>query len=253
MNFELPDALVLSVAAAAFVVFEALPAFGVLPLLVPLDAAASVVLLLPIVGIVLTAKLRAPALYGLAIFVAVLNLWWYPLHLLGAFAGFDLAAGALVDSSGAQVFSFTIGAAALSFVLMFRWIKRAGSAWWMAAGVAYAATIGTTVWYEQVFATLLDFHFRSSYWFGFYWLNPVQAFGVVFGMAVVFMAFPWFGRQNAKPVAILVAVTLACFAAWFITGYGYPTSSPFAYAMNGGSRVASQLAVAFAVRPGGDR
>lgn len=257
------DALVLSVAAVAFVVFEALPVFNILPFLttistgpkssLPLDAAASVVFLLPVVGIILTAKLRAPALYGLAISVVVLNLWWYPLELLGAIARFDLASGAFIDSSGHSIFIFTIGAAALSFVLMFRWIKRAGGRWWVAAGVAYAATIGVTMWYQQVFVTLFDLQIRSSYYFGFYWLSPIHAFAAVFNMAVVFMAFPWFRRQNAKPVALMVAVTLACFAAWFITGYGYPTSSPFAYAMNGGSMIGSQLAMAFAIRPGGDR
>ena len=118
----------------------------------------------------------------------------------------------------------------------------------VAVAVAYICTIAVTMWYEQIYANLWDLANHSTYWLIFYTFPP-KMFQVIVDMSLVFVALPWMRRSNIKLVVLFSLITIGCFLAWFDTGFGFPASSELAYSLNGGSRIASQLAMALAVYP----
>jgi len=206
----------------------------------------------------LTRSFARPVLFipfALLLAFGVVWLYWYPLQVVQAITGFNWAEGAFVGSSGqSQIFSFSIAGGALSLLLMTYWIyrqegsRRASIP--VALAVGYICTIAVTMWYEQVYANLWDLANGTAYWFNFY-ANPPKLLTVVVDMGLLFVAYPWMRRANLKLVTIFTLLTLAFFGLWYVTGYGFPTSSASAYLFNGGSRIFSGLAIATSVIPAG--
>jgi MFS superfamily sulfate permease-like transporter len=185
----------------------------------------------------------------------VVYFYWYPLQVLDAISGFNANNGSFDGSSGTQqIFAFTVFSAVLSLMLMTYWItqQEAGRLRYVPVAllVAYIATISTTMWYEQLYANLWDLANKSSYWYDFYYLRPYKVVLTVVDMALLFVAYPWFRRDNIPKVALFSLLTLAMFIGWYAVGFGEPTSSAGAYFFNASSRIFSQAAIAVSVFPG---
>jgi len=190
--------------------------------------------------------------YILLLLFGIGFLWWYPLQVYDAIWGFDVARGEFIGSNGqSQIFAFSIVAGILSLFLITYWIVnqegRRIEYLPVALAVAYICTISVTMWYEQVFASLLDAANHSAYWFDYY-TYPPKLLQVIMDMGSLLVAYPWMKRANTKLVSTCVVLTALFFVLWFWIGFEFPTSSPFAYFLNGASRITSQLAIAVTVK-----
>lgn len=195
-------------------------------------------------------KLWIPFVFFLVFSVALL--WWYPLQVYSAIFGLNLSQGEFVGSNGqSEIFAFTIVGAIMSLALMTYWIlKQEGNKIKyapVALTVAYIATISITMWYEQLYVNLWDAANGSSYWYHFYYSDPVRLLYVVMDMSLLIVAYPWMKRANVKFVAAVSLLTVFFFAAWYETGLGFPTSSTLAYFLNAASRISSQLTISVTV------
>lgn len=199
----------------------------------------------------LTSKLWITYVFFLVFSIAYLHI--YPLQVYAAIWNFDLARGVFCSAFGCltQIFAFTMFGAVLSVVLMTYWIVRQEGNKIryipLALGVAYIATISTTMWYEQLYANVWDAAHHASTWYVFYYMNPDTFLYVVMVMSLVLVAYPWMRRANLKFVAVFALLTVVFFAAWYEVGFGYPVESPLFYFLNGASRIASHLAISFTV------
>jgi len=191
--------------------------------------------------------------YVLLLLVSIGFLWWYPLQVFQAIWGFSLSQGEFVGSNGqSQIFAFSIIGGIISLVLMTYWILRQEEKkvkyFPIALAVAYICTISITMWYEQVYANLWDYANHTMYWYNFY-TNPPKLLQVIIDMSLLLAAYPWMSRANLKFVLWFTALIAVFFLLWYATGLGFPTTSSFAYFLNGASRISSQLGVAVTVTP----
>lgn len=191
--------------------------------------------------------------YILLLLISIGFLLWYPLQVFQAIWRFSLSKGEFVGSNGqSQIFVFSIVGAIVSVVLMTYWILKQErnklEYFPIAVAVAYVCTISITMWYEQVYANLWDFANHTMYWYNFY-TNPPKLLQVMVDMSLLFVAYPWMRRENIRWIISFATLTALFFLLWYATGFGFPTTSPAAYLLNGASRISSQLGVAVSVAP----
>jgi hypothetical protein len=192
--------------------------------------------------------------YLMLIAVSIILLYWYPLQLIAAIEGNSSQGAFIAAEASNHVYYFTVAGAIISFILVTLFILKQErfkpSFIPLALAVAYITTISVAAWYEQLYANIGDVYYHIDYWRTYYSVGSPPGYAlVVIDMLLILVAYPWMRRSNLKVVLLLVLLTLLSFACWILVGYGRPNTSWLDYLFNASSRIMSDLALAFTMRP----
>jgi hypothetical protein len=173
---------------------------------------------------------------------------------------FVLLSSKIAGNPSKTVYPFTYIAVAFSFIavayIVYKAERRSGLknlAWVIpiALLVANASSMGMVYIYEQVFISLYNVTYHSTYWWGIYWSwTQGGAPLTILDMSWVLATIPWWRRENLRMVLVATAIFLISMLVWFEMGFQIVESgNVYAYALNTISRISSQSILFFLVVP----